>query len=219
MNASAFTLRAAFGSLSRSARLVNVPEDVLRVQVGVLEGDGGDEIDEAAEIRRVDLELGVGLVEDALELRVLLFDGIERVVDELAGGGDLVGAGLAVLDGDLRAGRELGAILQRLPPGECGDPEDVLLDVVVALFQLAPDGFEVFGAAFAVVISRIEKVVALVVAELRLDLRLPDGERVGDVFEEDEAEDRVLINGGVEIGAEAVGGHPKLFVEVAEEGL
>ena len=39
---------------------VNVAEDVLGVQVGVLEGDGGDEVDEAAEVRRVELELGVG---------------------------------------------------------------------------------------------------------------------------------------------------------------
>jgi len=34
-----------------------VAEDVLGVQVGVLEGDGGDEVDEAPEIRRVNLEL------------------------------------------------------------------------------------------------------------------------------------------------------------------
>jgi len=64
-----------------------VAEDVLRVQVGVLEGDGGDEVDEAAEIRRVELELGVGLVEDAFQLWVLALDGLQRVVDEPAGGG------------------------------------------------------------------------------------------------------------------------------------
>ena len=51
------------------------------------------------------------------------------------------------------------------------------------------------------------------------DLALPDGERVGDVFEEDQAEDGVLIDGGVEIGAEPVGGGPEFFVEVAEELL
>ena len=37
---------------------VNVAEDVLRVQVGVLEGDGGDDVDEAGQVRRVGLELG-----------------------------------------------------------------------------------------------------------------------------------------------------------------
>ena len=31
--------------------------------------------------------------------------------------------------------------------------------------------------------------------------------------------DRVLVNGGVEIGAELVGGGPQLFIELAEEGL
>ncbi len=56
-------------------------------------------------------------------------------------------------------------------------------------------------------------------AELRLDFLLPDGEGVGDVFEEDEAQDGVLIDGGIEAGAEAVGGGPELFVEVAQELL
>ena len=130
--AALFSLRE--GELAEEV-FVNVAEDVLRVEVGVLEGDGGDEVDEAAEVRRIELELGVGLVEDVLELRVLLLDRVERVVDELAGGGDLVGGLLAVGDLDLRAGRELGAILQRLPPGERRHPEDVLLDVVVALFK------------------------------------------------------------------------------------
>ena len=69
------------------------------------------------------------------------------------------------------------------------------------------------------VASRVEEVVALRVAKLRLDFLLPDGEGVGDVFEEDEAEDGVLVDGGVEAGAEAVGGGPELFVEVAEELL
>jgi hypothetical protein len=44
-------------------------------------------------------------------------------------------------------------------------------------------------------------------------------EGVGNVFEEDEAEDGVLIDGGVEVGAEAVGGVPELLVEVVEKLL
>jgi hypothetical protein len=152
-------------------------------------------------------------------VRVLLLDGIERVVDELAGGGDLVGRLLPVGDLDLGAGRQLGAILQRLPPGERRHPEDVLLDVVVALFQLGADGFKVFCADFTAVVRGIEEVVALRIAELRFNLPLPHGEGLGDVFQEDEAEDRVLIDGGVEIGPEAISGRPELFVEVAEELL
>jgi hypothetical protein len=36
---------------------VHVAEDVLRVKVRVLERDGGDEVDEPREVRRIDLEL------------------------------------------------------------------------------------------------------------------------------------------------------------------
>ena len=98
-----------------------------------------------AEIRRVELELCVGLVEDALELGVFPLDGVEGVVDEPAGGRDLVSRLFAVRDFDLRAGRELGAVLQRLPPGERGHPEDVLFDVVVAVFEFLADGLFVGG--------------------------------------------------------------------------
>jgi len=106
--------------------------------------------------------------------------------------------------------RPLGAILQRLPPGERGHPEDVLFDVVVALFELGGNGFEVFCAAFAAVVRGIEEVVALRSPELRLDLGLPHGERVGDVFEENQPEDGVFIDGCVEIRAEPVGGGPSV---------
>jgi hypothetical protein len=98
-------------------------------------------------------------------------------------------------------------------------PEEVLLDVVVALFQLRADGFEVFSAACTAVVRRVEEVVALRIAELRLDLRLPDCEGIRDVFEEDQAKDGVLIDGGVQVGAEPVCGGPELFVEVTEELL
>ena len=51
------------------------------------------------------------------------------------------------------------------------------------------------------------------------DFRLPLGERVRDVFEEDQAEHSVLVNRGVEIGPQLVGGGPELLIELAEEGL
>ena len=73
--------------------LVKVAEDVLRVKVHVLKRDGGDEVDEPREVRRIDLELGVVLVEDVPELRVLLLHRLQRVVDELAGGGDFIRVG------------------------------------------------------------------------------------------------------------------------------
>jgi hypothetical protein len=61
--------------------------------------------------------------------------------------------------------------------------------------------------------------IALRIAELLLNFRLPLGEGVGDVFEEDQAEDGVLVNGGVEVRPQLVGGGPELLVELAEEGL
>jgi hypothetical protein len=65
--------------------------------------------------------------------------------------------------------------------------------------------------------SRLMSSLASRLAELRLDLPLPPGEGVGNVLEEDEAEDGVFIDGGVEVGAKPVGGVPEFFVEVFEE--
>lgn len=197
--------------------LVNVAEDVLRVEVRVLERDGGDEVDEPREVRRIDLELGVVLVEDVLELRVLLLYRLQRVVDELAGGGDLVGRGFPILHRDFRPGRELGGVLQGLPPRQRRNPEDVLLYIIVTLLQLGGDGFLVFGKG--AVVRRAQVEVALTIAELFLDLRLPLGEGVRDVFEEDQTEDGVFIYSGVQIGPELVGGGPEFLVEFPEEGL
>ena len=163
---------------------VDVAEDVLGVQVGVLERDGGDQVDQAGQVGRVDLELGVGLVQDVLEAGVLPLDGLKGVVDQLADGRHAVGGRLAVADRDLGPDRQLGAVLQRLPPGQGGDPEDVLLHVVVAVLQLGPDrGGVVVGRG---IVGRVQVVVAGRVAELAVDLGLPVGEGVGDVLEEDE---------------------------------
>ncbi len=105
--------------------LVNVAEDVLRVEIGVLEGDAGDEVDEADDALGGELELGVAFIEDVFELGVFFLDGVEGVVDELAGGGDLVGGFFAVSNLDPGAGGKGGAILEGFPAGEGGDPEDV----------------------------------------------------------------------------------------------
>ncbi len=47
-----------------------------------------------------------------------------------------------------------------------------------------------------------------------LQLLVAFGEGVGDVLEEDEAEDHVLVLGGVHVAAEAVGHGPELAFEV-----
>ena len=71
------------------------------------------------------------------------------------------------------------------------------------------DGFGVVLLRTPIV--RIQVVVTVGIAELSFDFSLPSREGVGDVFEEDQAEDGVLVNGGAEVGAETVGGGPQFF--------
>jgi hypothetical protein len=69
------------------------------------------------------------------------------------------------------------------------------------------------------VVLWVEEVVALRVAERGFDLLLADSEGVQDVFQEDQAENGVLVNGGVHAGAQPVRSTLALLVEVAEELL
>ncbi len=81
------------------------------------------------------------------------------------------------------------------------------------------DRLPVFGAAFAAVILRIEEIIALRIAELRLDLGLPDSERVRNVLEEDQPEYRVFVNRGIQIRPEPVGGGPEFLIQFLQKGL
>ena len=109
--------------------------------------------------------------------------------------------------------------------------------IVVALLQLPVDRLIISGGI--VVASRVHEEVVFRVFKHRLDLptgqsslafasrrwdahsnfRLPLGERVRDILEKDQAEDGMLVNRGVEIRAELVGGGLEFFVELAGEGL
>jgi hypothetical protein len=91
--------------------------------------------------------------------------------------------------------RELGVGLQVGPAGLPGDPEDIGAEVLVAVLGV--------GAL----------VVAL--AGEQLGVMLVEG--VGDVLEEDQAEDDVLVFCRVHVVAELVGGEPELGLE-AEVG-
>ena len=136
-------------------------EDVLRVKVRVLERDGGDEVDEPREVREgrspnlPSSRRGRGDSEIAVPY-VLLLHRLQRVADELVGGGDFVRVGVRpTLLEDFRAGRELGgissaartpcgmaahyagahlrmAVLEGLRPRQLRGREDVFLDVIVA---------------------------------------------------------------------------------------
>ena len=88
---------------------------------------------------------------------------------------------------------------------------------MVAVFEFGGDGGGVSGGVG--IVGGVEVVFARGVAQVFFDLFALRGEGIGDVFEEDEAEDDVFVVGGVQLGAEFVGGFPEVGFEVAEEGL
>ncbi len=189
MNAPAFTLWAAFGSLSRSARL----PAVLSLRAGEL----GEEVlircahpsgSTACCLSRFARLIDAAKDVLAAALLVAEADGADEI-DEFAeavlvqrGAGVVLGqdafqARVVPLDGDhgvvhdLADGGLLGAVLQVAPPRSGRHPEDVLRFVFVRVLGIRPG------------------VVAFAFHELRMVLL----EAVGDVFEEDEAEDDVLV--------------------------
>ena len=148
---------------------------------------------------------------------VLFFDFGKGVVDEFADGSDFVGGLFAVDDLDFSAGGKRSVFLNGFPAGEGWNPEHILFDVVVADFEFGPDFFRV--GFIAVVVGRIEVVVAVLVAELGFNFVLANFEGVRDVLQKDQAENSVLVDGGVKVGAELVRGGPEFFVEVAKKLL
>ena len=96
-------------------------------------------------------------------------------------------------------------------------PEGDVFGVVVAVFEFFLDGGFVGGGGGEV--GGVEVVVARRVFEVVFYALALRGEAVGDVFEEDEAEDDVFVVGGVQFGAKFVGGSPEVGFEAAEEGL
>ena len=191
---------------------------------------GGEHLDEAAHDAGRGVELAAVLALGAGEAgEEILVDAAEQIdgavgLLALAGGGEcdggdevdefaealLVEAGAGVvlgqdafearvvaLDGDhgvvhgLADGGLLGAGLEVGPAGIGGHPEDVLGFVFVRVFGIGPG------------------VVALAGEELGAVFL----EGVGDVFEEDEAEDDVLVFRRVHVVAQLVGGEPELGLE------
>ena len=201
MSAAALTLRAACGSLSRSARIVHAAEQIdgavgLLALAGSGEFDGGDDVDEFAEA------LVILRCAQALRCGCAWGEGAAAPGSVEAGAGVVLGedafeARVVALDGDhgvvhsLADGGLLGAGLEVGPAGIGGHPKDVLGFVFVRVFGI--------GAG----------VVALAGEELGAVFL----EGVGDVFEEDEAEDDVLIFRRVHVVAELVGGEPELGLE------
>ncbi len=115
---------------------VDMAEDILGLKRLVDKGNGGDEVDQFAQLGLVNLQAAVLLVEHPFQLGVVLLDGVQGVVDQTANAADLVGFGFAVFDLDLRPRRQLGVVLQIFPTPQRWHPEDVLLSVIVADLQL-----------------------------------------------------------------------------------
>ena len=153
--------------------------------VAFAEANGGDQVDQLAEAAGFELAAAEALVEDALQARVVGLDGFQRRVDAHADVG-LLG---------------LGA--DRLPAGGGRHPEHVGHGVVVAFFQR----FGVVGG-----VGQVE--VAGFVPECGLQLGAALVEGIGDVLQEDQAEDDVLVLGRVHAGAQLVGGGPEGFLQI-----
>src|SRR5665647_1973520 len=169
--------------------LVDAAQQVLAAALRVAHGDGADEVDELTELLLVDDGAGVVFAQHALEARILALDRHHGVVDELADLG-LLGAGLEVR-----------------PARLARHPEDVLGEVLVAVFGV--------DAGLAGAASR--KAPGGLLLGLRQQGRVLLLERVRDVLEEDEAEGHVLVLGRVHVAAHLVGRGPEHLLE-AEGG-
>ena len=169
---------------------INLAEHVTRLARFVAEADGGDQIDQLAELAIRQLRPGVAFVEDALEPGVFGLDQRQGVVDALA---------------DVRLFRG-GA--QGFPAGGFRHPEDVGFLVVVAVFQLVGNQGGI-----------IEMVVVGGIGEAPGQFGTARGEGIGDILDEDQPEDEVFVLGGIQIGAQLVGGRPEGFLDVVEHGL
>src|SRR5665648_301776 len=169
--------------------LVDAAQQVLAAALRVAHGDGADEVDELTELLLVDGGACVVFAQHALEAGVLALDRHHGVVDELAD------VGL------------LGARLEVRPARLARHPEDVVGEVLVAVFRV--------DAGLAGAAGR-EAPGGLLLG-LREQGRVLLLEGVTDVLEKDEAERHVLVLGRVHVAAHLVGGGPELLLE-AEGG-
>lgn len=189
---------------------VDMAEDVLGLERFVLEGHGGQQVDQAGQCF-VHAFAGIILVEDVLEPGIFLFDGVEGVVEQAADAIELVLPGLAVLDFKLRSGGDFGVVLDEIPTGQRQYSENVLFGVVVAGFEFLLNHFCIDVASLiaeVVVVGRVVESLFQLVATFL--------EGIGNVFQEDQAEHHMHVVARGDFGAQAVGGGPKTFVEVVQ---
>ena len=162
----------AFGAGEHAEEIfVHPPQHIARLAGIVAEADGGDEIDQLAQLAIGQRCATEAFVEDVFELGVFRFDDGVGIVDALA---------------DVRL---LGGGTDGFPARGFWHPEYVYFFVVVAVFQL-------FGYERGIV----EVVVILGIGKAASQLGTAGGEGVGDVFDEDQAGHEVLVFGGIGVG-------------------
>ena len=169
--------------------LVDLPEQVPRLGDTVTGEPGAvEQVDELAQATLVDVVAVVDPRQGALQRRVRAHEQVHRLVDELA---DVL-VRLPPL-----GGQALGVLGQVAPAGGRSNPEDVGTGVLVDVIELRSD--LVLGPAVG--------------GQLVVDLGAALLEGVGDVLEEDQAEDDVLVLGGVHRPAQLVSGLPQGVLE------
>ncbi|MGQ4810040.1 hypothetical protein NKDENANG_03485 [Candidatus Entotheonellaceae bacterium PAL068K] len=159
---------------------VDMAEDVSGLQGFVVKRDLGDFVDELAKDVGGYLAAGVVFIEHVFEFGIFLFDFFQGVIDEFANAGECVASLLAVLDVDLRARRDPGVVLQILPTGQGGHPEDVFLGVEVADFQFCLNGRLI--VLIGLVIGTQHTVIMCCITQQGFDFLLAFEKRVANVL-------------------------------------
>lgn len=178
---------------------VHVAKDAFGEQVCVLKPNLGNQINQAGETFGWKLELGVILVEIALELWVVLLNSSQRVVDQLADGSDPVGRLPSVDDFDLRTGRQSEVFLNPLP-ASAGTQNTFYFQVVIADLMFLPNRFDVFVFRISI---RGHKVVIVRVTQLSFECTLTKFKRVRNVFQKVQTESGMLVNCCIPIGSQS----------------
>ena len=168
---------------------INLAEQVAGLVGVATKANNGNQVDQLAELAVRQLGAGVALVEDVFQGWVFRLDRSQGLVDAFA---------------DVHL---FGGGAQRLPAGHFRYPEHIHFFVVVALFQLAGQEFGILTAQVVVVAG---------IGKTTFQLGATAGEAVGDVLEEDQTENYVLVFGGIHIGAHLVSGGPQSFLQVLQ---
>jgi hypothetical protein len=168
--------------------LVDLTQHIPRLGLILTKADGGDEINELAELAIGQRRAGVPLVENAFKPRVFRLDGCQGVIDALA---------------DIRL---LGGGAQGFPTGAPAPRRRSPL--------CSSRGLRVRRLSLGAGIQ--QAVIVVLVGKAASQFGAAGGKGVGDKLQEDQAENQVLVFGGIDVGAQLVGGGPESFFDIGE---